>query len=366
MESPRGTIRHATVAAYDISTGVSNDQRGWIGATLLDDEGRIGPWAREMRETVNSDRDFAIFLLDYYRENFTYSNTTSYPDQSSTDALDSFFFEGREGYCSFFAQSMATALRAAGIPAHVVTGYLGGKWNDFGGYWMVRNNMAHAWVEVYFEEGGWHRLDPTGTIAPGLNGGVLFSGSGEEETALLEEDNGNAPSFFSRAGLWADSLNTNITRSIMQFGGSSKGSFKSRITGMDFETLLWILGGLMMSVVVVSGTTSAVRRYGYFSSNLGLKLEARFVDILLQAKQPRMKSEGLIAYADRVAKSLSSDLALPFHHIATRISRWRFGASTPTPEDIRNINADISSLRKKMRKVISDNKRLGMMDNHQH
>ena len=61
---------------------------------------------------------------------------------------------------------MATAFRAAGIPANVVTGYLGGSWNEFGNYWMVRNNMAHAWVEARIDGVVWKRYDPTLLVAP--------------------------------------------------------------------------------------------------------------------------------------------------------------------------------------------------------
>ena len=66
-----------------------------------------------------------------------------------------------------FRASHGNSVARAGIPAHVVTGYLGGEWNEFGGYWMVKNNMAHAWVEAYFPDEGWRRFDPTVSVSPG-------------------------------------------------------------------------------------------------------------------------------------------------------------------------------------------------------
>jgi transglutaminase-like putative cysteine protease len=57
-------------------------------------------------------------------------------------------------------------MRAAGIPARVVTGYVGGYRNPFGGYWLVRRSDAHAWAEVWLAGRGWVRVDPTTAVAP--------------------------------------------------------------------------------------------------------------------------------------------------------------------------------------------------------
>ena len=57
-------------------------------------------------------------------------------------------------------------MRAAGVPARVVTGYLGGEWNPVGGYLIVRQSDAHAWTEVWLEGQGWTRIDPTAVVAP--------------------------------------------------------------------------------------------------------------------------------------------------------------------------------------------------------
>jgi len=56
-------------------------------------------------------------------------------------------------------------LRAAGIPARVVTGYQGGEMNPDGGYMIVRQSDAHAWAEALVD-GRWQRFDPTAAVAP--------------------------------------------------------------------------------------------------------------------------------------------------------------------------------------------------------
>jgi hypothetical protein len=57
-------------------------------------------------------------------------------------------------------------MRAAGIPARVVTGYLGGEVNPVDGYVVVRQSDAHAWSEVWLPGEGWIRVDPTAAVSP--------------------------------------------------------------------------------------------------------------------------------------------------------------------------------------------------------
>jgi hypothetical protein len=80
--------------------------------------------------------------------------------------VDDFLFNTRRGFCGHFASSFTMLMRAAGIPARVVTGYQGGEWNPIGGYLIVRQSHAHAWSEVWFPERGWIRIDPTAAVAP--------------------------------------------------------------------------------------------------------------------------------------------------------------------------------------------------------
>ena len=101
---------------------------------------------------------------------------------------------------------MATALRAVGIPAQVVTGYMGGDWNDFGGYWMIRNNMAHAWVEAYFSDEGWVRFDPTLLVeTPGIGGSFSTNTLAPESIDAKQCRRGDMPNIFVRASMWVDS-----------------------------------------------------------------------------------------------------------------------------------------------------------------
>lgn len=89
----------------------------------------------------------------------TYGYTTELPGDDPS--LDHFLFDRRRGHCEYFATAMAVLLRLEHVPARVVTGFYGASWNASGGYWVVRQGSAHAWVEAWRDGVGWVRYDPT-------------------------------------------------------------------------------------------------------------------------------------------------------------------------------------------------------------
>lgn len=111
--------------------------------------------------TTPFERTLAIqqHLLENYRYSLEADTTTlSHP-------LDEFLFTRKTGYCEHYATAMVVMLRTMGIPARLVTGFLATEWNEYGGYFTVRQRDAHAWVEVYFPHSGWITMDPTPTVS---------------------------------------------------------------------------------------------------------------------------------------------------------------------------------------------------------
>ncbi|WP_024329485.1 DUF3488 and transglutaminase-like domain-containing protein [Thioalkalivibrio sp. ALR17-21] len=116
---------------------------------------------------------------------------TLQPPQTTGDHTDAFLFDTHAGYCEHYASAFAVLMRAAGIPARVVTGYHGGEWRERGGYLRLRNADAHAWNEVWIDGEGWRRVDPTAAIAPerieqGLQG--LSPSEGEQTPDFLRRE----------------------------------------------------------------------------------------------------------------------------------------------------------------------------------
>lgn len=92
------------------------------------------------------------------------------PQPPGSDAVDHFLFEDQRGFCEQIASSMALMLRSQGVPARLATGFAPGERNLFSGYFEVRRDDAHSWVEVFFPGTGWIEFDPTHEV-PQAEGG---------------------------------------------------------------------------------------------------------------------------------------------------------------------------------------------------
>lgn len=121
--------------------------------------------ARRWDRQEDTDRAVIERALERFREQgFVY--TLQPRPLRGADDIDRFVFGTKEGFCEHFAGSFTFMMRAAGIPARVVTGYQGGSRNPLGGYLIVRQSDAHAWSEVWLPGRGWVRVDPTSAVSP--------------------------------------------------------------------------------------------------------------------------------------------------------------------------------------------------------
>jgi len=110
-------------------------------------------------------------LSQINRQNYSY---TLQPPLLKDNSLDQFFFDTKAGFCVHYASAFTFLMRASGIPARMVTGYLGGEINDVNrteqsgttGHLSVYQYDAHAWSEIWVAGKGWLRIDPTGAVDP--------------------------------------------------------------------------------------------------------------------------------------------------------------------------------------------------------
>lgn len=120
---------------------------------------RVAQAAAAVADKGDTDRERIAAL-----EGFFLSLALSYSLEArhdTEDPVDHFLFVTRQGYCEYFAASFALMLRLSGVPARLVGGYLGGHYNDLGGYYLVTEEAAHLWVEALVDGKEWVRLDPT-------------------------------------------------------------------------------------------------------------------------------------------------------------------------------------------------------------
>ena len=105
-----------------------------------------------------SDGVKAQTIKNYVRDLAEYDTATGAMPSDRDDFALWFLTEAESGYCVHFATAATVLLRAAGVPARYVTGYMV---NVGEGYTIVEQRHAHAWVEYLDSERGWTVLDPT-------------------------------------------------------------------------------------------------------------------------------------------------------------------------------------------------------------
>jgi transglutaminase-like putative cysteine protease len=125
-------------------------------------------------------RNVEHYLLDGGR--FRYTTEVGNP---GLEPLLEFLFHTHAGYCQHFAGAAALILRIAGVPTRVAVGFATGEQIGHD-TWAVRDEDAHAWIEVYFPTVGWVPFNPTppaaaADVSPGLD--VLQGGTGPAGTA---------------------------------------------------------------------------------------------------------------------------------------------------------------------------------------
>lgn len=131
----------------------------------------------------DNEKLIAAVLQKFNVEEYRY---TLKPPRLSSNALDEFYFETKAGFCEHYATTFTYLMRAAGIPARLVTGYLGGEYNPQGNYYSIYQRDAHAWAEVWLKDKGWQRIDPTAAVNPErVEKG--FNESLQQEQSLLSD-----------------------------------------------------------------------------------------------------------------------------------------------------------------------------------
>jgi transglutaminase-like putative cysteine protease len=121
---------------------------------------RISALAQSVAGALERPIEKAQRIEGFLRGAGGYRYSLEQPDTGGKDPLQVFLFEAKAGHCEYFSTAMAIMMRALGLPARNVTGFLGADYNPYGGYYAVRNGNAHSWVEVLID-GKWVTFDPT-------------------------------------------------------------------------------------------------------------------------------------------------------------------------------------------------------------
>ena len=278
-------------------------------------------------------------LRRFREEPFEY---TMQPPRLADNAVDEFLFATRKGFCEHYASAFTVVMRAAGIPARVVTGYQGGEYNPYGGYLLVRQSDAHAWSEVWIEDRGWLRVDPTAAVAPERIRGGLISAVGADEPV---------PGRFREANpLWLevelgwDAVNDFWNERIVRFDARSQFEMLERlgVDDPDWRALgLGLAGSLALFFVAL--TAYLAWRYRPPRRDWPARLHALVVRRLRKRGLTPGPAEGPVAFLERAAAECP-ELADDLEEIRRLYVAQRYGPR-PRPDDLQRLKHRVNALR---------------------
>ena len=299
---------------------------------------RTADFARNLRARHASDDAYIAAVLARFRnEQFVY---TLEPPPLNDHPVDAFLFETRAGFCEHSASAFTVLMRAAGIPARVVTGYLGGDVNPVGDYLIVRQADAHAWSEVWLRERGWVRVDPTAAVSPlRVERGVAAAVEGEAplpllvrtDFALLREVAHRWDALAHTWNLWVLGYTAERQRIMVEKLGVEA---SWRTLGIA----LAVTGALALTITALVMLTPRRRRRRDEVQRLYLDWCAR----LARRGLPRAPHEGPHDYARRIAR-WRPELAAAAGKVVEVYAELRYAA--------RGANTDVATLKAAIRRM---------------
>ncbi|MGR8950829.1 MAG: transglutaminase TgpA family protein [Gammaproteobacteria bacterium] len=305
-----------------------------------------GPLSARVAELVNQlqgidgkPEAYIDRILDYFRrQHFSYS---LHPPLMQNHFIETFLFEARTGFCNHYAAAFVYLMRAADIPARVVTGYQGGEYNPVGKFLEVRQANAHAWAEVWLEGRGWTRVDPTAAILPDRveqdvnvarqveTGAVSLTGaeSAQIETSLFA---------FRQVVNSADYL---WQRWVVRYGTENQSLLWSRLgIGSFFQSLLWLVAAIASTLLIFAGRMLGSRHH----EAPEVRLYRRFCRKMAKAGIRIHPGEGPNDFAMR-AKTGKPEISQLIDEVTQIFVRLRYHRA-PAADDVKQLKKSVNAI----------------------
>ena len=290
---------------------------------------------RQWRRDYDDDAKILFAALQMFRvQPFVY--TLAPPRLDSANSVDEFLFETQQGFCEHYASSFVVLMRAAGIPARVVTGYQGGELNTVGKYLIIRQRDAHAWAEIWLPNSGWVRIDPTAAVAPErVRLGIQGNASRIGEAVRFQDA---APSWLTNAiremRFGWDSVNNGWNQWVLSYNQAQQLKILRDLhLGVDsVGDMMRVMMATVIALLAVVSTVMLVKR-GKRLDPVS-RLWSQFCRKLAHKGFAREPAEGPMDYAHRITQA-RPDLASAIQAIAQLYVKLHYGPQqSPNSEQL--------------------------------
>ncbi len=297
----------------------------------------LNPRARALaeswrREAGGDDIVVVRRALAWIAEDFSYSLTVP---PTGRHAVDEFLFDTQVGFCQHFSSAFAALMRGAGIPSRVVLGYSGGYRNRYGDYWIVRKMDAHAWTEVWLQDRGWIRVDPTAAVNPER---VL------DTVEYLARREALLPETFAPLRDLGDWVRRGWNDLVVGFDAARQASLL-RPLGVDRASTGQLVAAFAIGAGVALGLTLWVLLRGRPRPRDPLVAAwFAFTRRLRRAGLAKATAEPPLSFGERLAATLPAQ-AEQLRSLSSRYAAWRYAAATLPPDEKDRLIAELRAYR---------------------
>jgi len=286
---------------------------------------------RALRKLPDPAQRVEAVLAQFREQPFQY---TLSPPLLGRHTVDEFLYGTRSGFCEHYSGAFVFLMRAAGIPARVVTGYQGGEINPLDGFMTVRQSDAHAWAEVWIAGIGWQRVDPTAAVAPERVRRGLDASVPRPPPFGIEALRGMNP-FQGRSNAWmaelrnaVNAVNNGWNQWVLNYTPERQ---RDVVRALQRKLFGWPFIALLTFVVLALVLLRFLRRRGEIHP-----VDALYSTLCKRLGQlglARAQDEGPSAYAARVAGAtdLAPESRAAAQAFLRRYSAWRYAPPTADP-----------------------------------
>ncbi len=341
----RQRIRYDMVSypQYKIMTLTRGERR-----TLLQLPGQQHPKTKELmqqwrNEGLSENQIIARALSLFNQDDFYY---TLNPPLLINDRVDDFLFDTKQGFCEHYASAFVVMMRAAGIPARVVLGYQGGAYNPVGDYFVVQQRNAHAWTEVWKQNNGWTRIDPTAAVSPlrVIEGIESALPNDVLDVPLAFNQNSLTRKLWQRMNYSWDAVNNQWNQWIISYGPQRQKEFLSQfgLKDINWSSMLFLITAFVSLILVYLAFT--LLRFSPAHKDPVKITYDKFCRKLSRCGIRRDASEGPVDFSRRAA-SARNDLAAQIEEITEMYIAIRYGSDTKQmssfQEQVRSFNTAV-------------------------
>ncbi len=228
---------------YKTNYYLGEDLKDYYTKTPSNISNRLQKWV--LNNNTSTPTEFLDKVYKKFSDGSYYYNLS--PQNFSGNNYENFFFDLKEGYCEYYAGAFVLLARLANIPSRIVTGYYGGELNDVGDFYKFKQKDTHAWAEVWLDDKGWVRIDPTSAIPDSnvrntLNN--IFSNKQFTSNSLFSSN------FFKKISYYFNYADFVWTQHLLSYDDNERKNFIKELLNLNFSKIyIWIFIPLFLFLI---------------------------------------------------------------------------------------------------------------------